>query len=276
MSFKLAAITYSLHHSYDLKKVDAFKLMDLFAEQGLGGIEFINEHLESLDAAYLRKIKKYATDLNLTIACLSPGNNFGNEDDAAQASNEDYVKKSIDAAEILGAPVVRVFAGWPPQGKREALLPKAVASMKKSAAYAATKGITLVLEPHNGGGFLPDSDSALKYLKDVGSPFFMLNLDTGNYHDKDIYAAMEKTMKYTKYVHFKVHTISKNGKKASDFDLDKTMKLLAKNKYNGFISIEYEGQDFLKTEDKEIKAANEAEFFPVVVKRVKELMKKYY
>jgi sugar phosphate isomerase/epimerase len=276
MSFKLAAITWSQHHSFDLKKLDDLKLIDLYAKLGLGGIEFINEHLQSLDPVYLRKIKKYATDRELTICCLSPGNNFGNEDDKAQASNEELVIKSVDAAEILGAPVVRVFAGWPPQGKREALWSKAVASMKKCARYAETRGITLVLEPHNGGGFLPDSESTIKYLNDVNSEFFKLNIDTGNYQDKDILAAIKKTMPYTKYVHFKIHTISKNGRKTSDFDLPKTMKLLAESGYNGFISIEYEGMDFLKTEDKELKAANEAEFFPIAVKRVKELMKKYY
>ncbi|MCE5300055.1 MAG: sugar phosphate isomerase/epimerase [Spirochaetia bacterium] len=276
MAFKLSAITWSQHHSFDLKKVDEFKLMDLYASAGLGGIEFINEHLSSLEPAHLRKIKKYATDRNLTITCLSPGNNFGNEDDKAQASNEEYVTRSIDAAEILGAPVVRVFAGWPPQGKREQLWAKAVASMKKCAAYAATKGITLVLEPHNGGGFLPDSTSTVKFLEDVGSDYLKLNVDTGNYHEKDIPGAIKNTMKYTSYVHFKIHTISKNGKKTSDFDLPKTMKVLAESGYNGFLAIEYEGQDFLKTEDKEAKAANEAEFFPVAVKRVKELIKKYY
>ena len=276
MAFKLSAITWSHHHSFDLKKVNEWKLMDLYAEAGLGGIEFINEHLSSLEPAHLRKIKKYATDRNLTITCLSPGNNFGNEDNKAQRANETYVKRSIDAAEVLGAPVVRVFAGWPPQGKREKLWKKAVASMKKSAKYAAAKGITLVLEPHNGGGFLPDSASTLKFLKDVNSEFFKLNLDTGNFHDKDIIAAIKKTVKYARYVHFKIHTISKDGKKNSDFDLDATMKALADGGYNGFMAIEYEGQDFLKTEDKKIKAANEMEFFPVAVNRVKELVKKYY
>jgi sugar phosphate isomerase/epimerase len=276
MAFKLSAITWSQHHSFDLKKVDEYKLMDMYAAEGLGGIEFINEHLQSLEPSYLRKVKKYATDLNLTITCLSPGNNFGNEDDRAQDSNEELVRNSVDAAEILGAPVVRVFAGWPPQGKREALWGKAVASMKKSAKYAETKGITLVLEPHNGGGFLPDSESTIKFLDDVGSEYFKLNLDTGNYHDKDIIAAIKKTVKYAKYVHFKIHTISKDGKKTSDFDLDKTMKALAEGGYNGFLSLEYEGQDFLKTDDREIKAKNEAEFFHVATKRVKELIRKYY
>ena len=275
MAFKLSAITWSQHYSYELKKIDDFGLIDLYAKTGLGGIEFIIEHMASLDKAHLLKLKKYATDRNLAITCISPGNNFGNEDDAAQKSNEDYVIRSIDAAEIMGAPNVRVFAGWPPQGKREALWGKAVASMKKMAKYAATKGITLVVEPHNGGGFLPDSKTTLKFIKDVDSPFLMLNLDTGNYHDKDIYAAMKKTIKYAKYCHFKIHTISKDGKKTSDFDLNKTMALLAEAGYNGYIAIEYEGQEFIKAE-KPAKAKNEMEFFPVAVKRAKELIKKYY
>ncbi|MEI7542731.1 MAG: sugar phosphate isomerase/epimerase family protein [bacterium] len=275
MAFKLSAITWSQHYSYELKKIDDFGLIDMYAKAGLGGIEFIIEHMTSLDKAHLLELKKYATDKNLAITCISPGNNFGNEDDAAQKSNEEYVIRSIDAADIMGAPVVRVFAGWPPSGKREALWSKAVASMKKVAEYAKSKGITLVIEPHNGGGFLPDSKSTLKFLKDVNSPYVMLNVDTGNYHDKDIYAAIKKTIKYAKYCHLKIHTISKDGKKTSDFDLNKTVKLLSESGYNGYISIEYEGQEFIKAE-KPAKAKNEMEFFPIAVKRVKELIKKYY
>ncbi|HRU40205.1 MAG TPA: sugar phosphate isomerase/epimerase family protein, partial [Candidatus Goldiibacteriota bacterium] len=157
MAYKLSAITWSHHYSFELGKIDDMGLIDLYAKEGLGGIEFIMEHIKSFDRDYLLSLKKHANDKGLEISAVSPGNNFGNEKDEDNRSNLEYVKKGIDTAEILGAANVRVFAGWPPAGKREALWGTAVKYMKEAAKYAQTKGITLAVEPHNGSGFLPDS-----------------------------------------------------------------------------------------------------------------------
>jgi sugar phosphate isomerase/epimerase len=276
MSYKLSAITWSHHYSFELGGIDDMGLIELYAKEGLGGIEFIMEHIKSFDKDHLLALKKHANDKGLEISAVSPGNNFGNEKEEDNKSSLEYVKKGIDAAEILGAANVRVFAGWPPAGKREEFWDNAVKYMKEAAKYARTKGITLVVEPHNGGGFLPDSASSIKFIEDVNSPYVRLNLDTGNYlgHDKDMYKGLEDSMKYTLYCHLKVHTIEKSGK-TSDFDLDKVFKVLSKADYRGWIALEYEGQEFIKGEKPE-KAANESEYFKVAVKKAKDMIKKYY
>lgn len=276
MAYKLSAITWSHHYSFELGKIDDMGLIDLYAKEGLGGIEFIMEHIKSFDKEHLLALKKHANDKGLEITAVSPGNNFGNEKDEDNKSALEYVKKGIDAAEILGAASVRVFAGWPAQGKREALWGTAVKYMKEAAKYAETKGITLVVEPHNGGGFLPDSSSSIKFIEDVNSPYVRMNLDTGNYlgHEKDMYKGLEVSMKYTLYCHLKVHVIDKSGK-TSDFDLDKVFQVLSKAEYRGWIALEYEGQEFIKGE-KSDKSANEGEFFKIAVKKAKDMIKKYY
>jgi sugar phosphate isomerase/epimerase len=276
MAYKLSAITWSHHYSFELGRIDDMGLIDLYAKEGLGGIEFIMEHIKSFDEAHLLALKKHANDSGLEISAVSPGNSFGNEKDEDNKSNLAYVKKGIDAAVLLGAANVRVFAGWPPAGKREALWAVAVKYMKEAALYAEKKGITLAVEPHNGGGFLPDSVSSIRFVEEVNSPYVKLNLDTGNYlgHDKDLYKGLQDSMKYTVYCHLKVHKIEKNGK-TSDFDLDKVFKVLSKAGYRGWIAIEYEGQEFIKGEKQE-KAANESEFFKIAVKKAKEMIKKYY
>jgi sugar phosphate isomerase/epimerase len=277
MPYKLSAITWSQHYSYELGKIDDMGLIDLYAKEGLGGIEFIMEHLKSHDEKHLLKLKKHATDRNISFSAVSPGNNFGNVKDKDNKANLAYVRKSIDTAYILGAPNVRVFAGWPPEGMREKMWGTAVRYMKLAAKYGEKKGITLAVEPHNGGGFLPDSKSAIKFIEDVNSPFVKMNIDTGNYlgHDKDIYEGIAKSMKYATYCHLKVHAISKDGKKTSDFDLDKVFKVLSEANYMGWIAVEYEGQEFVSGE-KPDKAKNEMEYFGIAVKRAKELIKKYY
>ncbi len=275
MAFKLSAITWSHHYSYELKKIDDAGLIDLYAKEGLGGIEFILEHLNSSEREHLLKLKKRATDAGLSITCISPGNSFGKKKAEDEQGQIDYVKKGVDIAEIMGCANVRVFAGWP-DGSKEEMWPKAVDSMKICAKYAETKGITLAVEPHNGGGYLPDSKSTLKFLSDVNSPFVKLNLDTGNFlgHDKDIYEALAKTVKHATYCHVKIHSITEAGE-TSDFDIDKTIKVLSEGNYRGWLAVEYEGQEFIKGE-KEEKAENELGYFKYAVKKIKDAVKKHY
>ncbi|MBP7792535.1 MAG: sugar phosphate isomerase/epimerase [Candidatus Goldbacteria bacterium] len=276
MSYKLSATTWSHHHSIETGKLDDSGLIELYAKEGLGGIEFIMEHIKDHNEKHLRALRKKANDAGLEICAVSPGNNFGNEKEKDNKANLDYVKKSVDTAEILGASFVRVFAGWPPQGKREALWNNAVKYMKEAAKYAEKKGITLVVEPHNHGGFLPDSKSSIKFIEDVNSPYVRLNVDTGNYlgFDEDIYKGIADSMKYALYCHLKVHKISKDGQ-TSDFDMDRIFRILSDAKYSGWITIEYEGQEFLQAE-KEEKSKNEFEFFGIAVKKAKDMIKKYY
>ena len=274
MAFKLSAITWSHHYSFELGLIDDFGLVDLYAKEGLSGIEFIDGHLKSTEKNHLLKLKKYALDKGLSISAISAGNSFGQETDEGMKNQIEYVKKNIDIAETVGVSIVRVFAGWADPKKQESLWQKAVEAMKECGDYAKEKGIVLAVEPHNHGGFLPDSEKTLKYLKDVNSEYVKLNLDTGNYMDKNMYKAIENTIEYAVYCHVKIHKITKTGF-MKDFDLDKIFKILSKNDYRGWLSIEYEGQEFLKG-DKKAKANNEKEFFKVAVKKVKNLIKKYY
>ncbi len=274
MAFKLSAITWSHHYSFELGLIDDFGLIDLYAKEGLSGIEFIDGHIKSLESDHLLKLKKYALDKGLSISAISAGNSFGQETEEGMKGQIEYVKKNIDAGVLLGAEVVRVFAGWADPKIQGKLWQKAVDAMKECGRYAETKGITLAVEPHNHGGFLPDSLKTIKFLNDVNSQYVKLNLDTGNYMDKNMYKAIERTIDYAVYCHIKIHKITKQGY-MKDFDLEKIFKILSKNKYRGWLSIEYEGQEFLKG-DKNKKAKNEKEFFKIAVKKVKELIKKYY
>jgi sugar phosphate isomerase/epimerase len=57
--------------------------------------------------------------------------------------------------------------------------------------------------------------------------------------------------------------------------MDRIFRTLSDAKYRGWITIEYEGQEFLQAE-KEEKSKNEFEFFGIAVKKAKDMIKKYY
>lgn len=261
---KLGLCTWSYNRTFDAGKLNLEKLLKVCAEElKIGGIDIISVHLSSTDKKYLLKIKKMATDLNITIACLSPSSSFGQPDEKGRQEQVEDVRKWLEVGIILGAPVLRIFAGWPwPKEDAQKLWPYMIECLKKSAQYAEEAGITLAVEPHNDGGFLPSSIETLKMLEEVNSPWVRLNLDTGNYQDKDNYAAIEKTIKYAPHIHAKIHEITKDGREMQ-FDYDKIFAIVKKANYRGFLSMEYEGKE------------EELEYVPISINMLKRVGAKY-
>ncbi|MCQ9207200.1 MAG: sugar phosphate isomerase/epimerase [Omnitrophica bacterium] len=260
---KIGLCSWSYNRTFASGKMDLEKLLHITAEElKVGGIDIIDVHFKNTEPDYLLKIKKLATDLQITISAVSPGNSFGKDKEEDEKAEIETVNKWTDIAYLLGAPNLRIFAGWAPKEKHKELWPKVVNSIKECAKYAATKGITLAIESHNGGGYLPTSVETHKLLDDVTSPWVKLNLDTGNYQDGDIYAALKKSMPYTTHMHAKIHKITKDGKE-QEFDYDKIFRILKDANYRGFFNVEYEGKE------------DELEYVPISIDMIRRYACKY-
>jgi len=268
---KLGLCSWSYNRTFAAKKMDLEKLLHVCAgDLKIGGMDIIDVHLKNgndvnkllKDMEYLLKIKKLATDLQITISAVSPGNSFGKDKAEDEIAEAERINRWTDVAYVLGAPNLRIFAGWAPKEKHKELWPKVVKSIKECASYSAKKGVTLAVESHNGGGFLPTSIETHKLLQDVNSPWVKLNLDTGNYHDPDMYAALAKSMPYTTHMHCKIHKLSPDGKEL-EFDFDKIFRVLKEANYRGFFNVEYEGKE------------EELEYVPKSFAMIKQFIKKY-
>ena len=209
-------------------------------ELRVGGVDIIAEQMPTRTKAYWLATKKRCTDWQLTIVSLSPGNNFGRPTASARRAEVNNVIRWIDAAFVMGAPCLRIFAGWPPAGQAQALWPKMVQCIRQAAKAAQAAGVTLAVEPHNGGGFLPDSRATLKLIRDVNSPWVRINLDTGNYHEADPYAGMDASLAYAPHVVAKIHRLNAAGEDTT-LDYGKIFALLQRHRYRGFVTVEYEG-----------------------------------
>jgi sugar phosphate isomerase/epimerase len=268
---KLGLCTWSYNRTFAAGKMDLEKCLQTCAyDLKIGGIDIIDVHFKGGDdvkkllknTGYLLKIKKLATDLEIAISAVSPGNSFGRENPKDEEAEVAKIKGWTDVAYILGAPNLRIFAGWAPRGKHAQLWPKVVASIRECAQYAAAKGVTLAIESHDDGGYLPTSVETHKLLDDVNSPWVKLNLDTGNYQDKDMYGALKKSMPFTTHMHCKIHKLSPDGREL-EFDFDRIFKVLKDANYRGFFNVEYEGKE------------EELEYVPRSFAMVKQFMKKY-
>ena len=242
---KLGLCTWSYHKSLEAKKIDFEKLLKICAQElKVGGIDIIADHLPRTDKKSLILYKKMACDLHLTLACLSPGNNFGKPKQEEREKEVGQVKKWLKVGYTLGAPVLRIFSGWPwPYEDKEKLWPYMVDCIREVEKEAKKTGIVLAIEPHNDGGFLPTAVDTLRLIKEINSAWVKINLDTGNYQDADNYKAIEDTISYAPHIHAKVHKISDDCKELV-FDYEKIFSIIKHSGYRGFISLEFEGQDF--------------------------------
>lgn len=264
---KLGLCSWSCHKSITSGKMDVPKLFNFCAKElQLGGMDIIAELLPRSDRKSLLEYKKMATDLAITISALSPGNDFGKPSAAERKKQVQTLKKWIDAAYILGTPVLRIFSGWPPRGESKKLWPEMVKCIKECEKSAAAAGVTMAIEPHNDGGFLPTAVESLRLVKEIGSPWVKLNVDTGNYHDPDPYKGIAETMPYAVHMHAKCHHIAQDGREL-EFDYDKIFTILKKSAYRGFLNLEFEGQD--------MHGQDEMVYIPKAVKMLKEMAVKY-
>ena len=113
-----------------------------------------------------------------------------------------------------------------------------VEGMQECCDYAAQHGVFLALENH--GGPTATADGLLALVRDVDSPWFGVNLDTGNFHSKDSYADLAKAAPYALNVQVKVVIGGPGGKGKQPCDFGRIKKILEDAGYRGYVVLEYE------------------------------------
>lgn len=187
---------------------------------------------------YLRHLKQLSFDLGLDISGTAVGNDFcappGPKRDAEIAS----VKRWIERAEILGAPVIRIFSGKAHDGASVEQAHKlAVAAIEETCQYAGDHGVYLALENH--GGLTATADGLLALVRDVKSSWFGVNLDTGNFNTPDPYGDLVRLAPYAINVQVKISMHPAGGQR-EPADLKRLAQILTDSGYRGYIVLEYE------------------------------------
>lgn len=237
---KLGCCSWSYHHAFESGRTNLLDWMGICASKlKVGGIEITDGHIESLGEDYLRAVTRAAVDLHLTIAAVTTSNNFGLADDGARDTELEKIESALEVTKELGAPLLRVFAGWP-EGDKEERWADMVHCMKVACLVAERTGVVLAVENHNHGGFLQTSADVNRLMREVDSEWLRLNLDTGNYIDG--FASIERTLLYTVHIHAKMLNIAPDGTDATT-DYPGLFRLMAGVNYRGFVSVEYEGEE---------------------------------
>jgi sugar phosphate isomerase/epimerase len=179
--------------------------------------------------------------LGLDVSGTAIRNDFGLADRAARQREIEHCKQWIEHAQQLGAPVIRVFAGHVPDGSSpQDAHRRIVEGLEECCAYAGQHGVHLALENH--GGPTDTAEGLLALVDDVQSPWFGVNLDTGNFHSDDIYAEVERVAPYALNVQVKV-VVSGPDRQKQPADFARLAAILRKAEYRGYVVLEYEEED---------------------------------
>jgi len=237
--YSLAAYSYRGLLSGASPKLTMHDFVDDCARMGLEGTELTSYYFpKNVTPDFLRTLRKRCFQLGLDVSGTAVGNDFGHKPGPKRQEQIDLVKRWVDFSEILGAPVIRVFAGHvakettPAEG--HSLM---VAGLEECCDYAGQHGVHLALENH--GGPTATADGLLAFVRDVQSPWFGVNLDTGNFHSDDIYGELARVAPYALNVQVKVVISGADGKKQPT-DFAKLAKILRDANYRGYIVLEYE------------------------------------
>jgi sugar phosphate isomerase/epimerase len=239
--FSLAAYSYRNLLGGKEPKMTLFDFADDCAKLQLEGTELTGYYFPNpVTPEYLRKLKAHCFKSGLDISGTAIGNDFGHPAGEQRSQQIASAKKWIENAEILGAPVIRIFAGHQQKGSSAEEAHKLmVAGMEECCEYAGQHGVFLALENH--GGPTSTAEGLMKLVNDVKSPWFGVNLDTGNFRSDDVYADIASVAKHAINVQVKV-VVTQQGKK-QPMDFQKLAKILRDSGYRGYVVLEYEEQE---------------------------------
>jgi sugar phosphate isomerase/epimerase len=240
LKLSIAAYSYRDSLKSNPPKMDMFDFVSLAADMGLDAVEPTSYYFPAdADSDYFHRLKLHAFKLGLDISGTAVGNNFCLPPGEEREKQLQHVRTWVDHAAELDAPVIRIFAGKVPKGaSEEQAAGWAIEGFNASMEYAAKKGVMLALENH--GGITATPDQLLKLVKAVDSPYFGVNLDTGNFHTADPYGDLARLAPYAVNVQVKTEIKKAGAKSKQDADLARFVKILRDARYSGYVVLEYE------------------------------------
>ncbi len=238
---KISLNAYSFNEQMTGKGMTLFELLDFAAQNNFDAVDLTGYYFPGYpnvpDDDYIYRIKRKAFQLGLDISGTGVRNNFADPDPDKRAADVELVKKWIDVAAKLGAPVIRVFAGKVSEGyenRRDEVAEYMAVCLKECADYGKMRGVLVGVQNH--GDFLHTADQCIDMVKRVNSVWFGLIVDTGQFLTDDPYVDIEKTLPYA--VNFQLKESPFGAGSAIKTDLPRLMKIIHQSGYRGYLPIE--------------------------------------
>lgn len=258
----IAVSTYSYWRYRKDTKLPIEDCIDLAAEAGFDAVEILHVQMTREDNDYLQMLKQRAFVNGLDLCGFSTHQGFVSPDKEYRDRNIQHTLKCIELAYQLGIPTIRVNTGrWGTIKSFDDLMaakgiePRlegytdedgfkwVIDSLEQCLGKAEECGVTLGLENHWGLG--RTAEGVLHIVNAIDSPWLQVTADTGNFFERQ-YEQFEMMAPKTVYVQAKTY-YGGGTWYTLDIDYSRVAKILKSAGYNGYISLEFEGQEAHET-----------------------------
>jgi sugar phosphate isomerase/epimerase len=219
--------------------VTLFDLLDYCAQQDFDAIDptgyFFPGYPKPPADKYVNDFKRRAFQLGLDISGTGVRNNFAAPDKQQRAADVRHVKEWVEVAARLGAPVLRVFAGPPPEGHPwDEVAGWMADELKQCVEHGQKYGVLIGVQNH--GDMLRTAEQVLKVVKLVDSEWFGVIVDTGYFLTADPYQDIARVTPYAVNWQIKEYLGGKGGKVKTD--LKRLVRIARAGGYRGYLPIE--------------------------------------
>ena len=238
--FKISLNAYSFNEPLRSGKTNLDAVLEFCARENFDAVDLTGYYFpgypEVPSDEYIYHLKRKAHTLGLAISGTGIRNEFAEPDKSKRAAEVLFVKKWIDVAAKLGAPVIRIFTGkeLPANYSWQEVADWIVTDIKSCVEYGQQKGVIVAIQNHND--FIKTASQAIDIIKKVNSEWFGLVLDTGSFITEDPYNEIRKTAAFA--VNWQVKEKINYKGKMELMDLERLLRIIYDSSYRGYLPIE--------------------------------------
>ena len=237
---KLSCNLYSFNAPLRSGAMTLEQAIDFCAELGFDAVDptgyYFPGHPAPPTDAYIHAIKRRAFLNGLGVSGTGVRNDFTLPEPDKRGADLAHVKRWLEVASKLGAPVLRVFDG---RGEakgptREQMTGWVVDAFKECATEGERHGVMIAFQNHNE--LLKTADEVLELRERVGSPWFGLNVDIGSLRTADPYEEVARLAPHA--CTWQIKELLYRREKEEKTDLRKVFGILKSSGYRGYAPIE--------------------------------------
>jgi sugar phosphate isomerase/epimerase len=239
-NLRLSLNAYSFNDMLMKKQISKAEVLEFCAKTGFSAVDMTGYYFSTYPATpsdeEIYSFKRKAHELGIEISGTGVRNEFSYEEDIALNKEIDIVKRWIEVAAKIGAPVLRIFTAkvYSTGDARKKVRDRIVKALDICIPVAAAHGIILGIQNHND--FLHTADECLELINPFNSPWLGLVLDTGTFVAPDPYEEIKKATPLAVNWQLKEKLLI-DGKQTL-MDLPKLCKIIRDSKYKGNVPIE--------------------------------------
>ena len=216
-------------------------LIAFCARHGIGALDltayYVKDYPAVPDDAELYRIKRRAFVNGIALSGTGVRNDFTLADEAARREQTRLVNDWVVAAQKLGVPTLRVFAGPHVAAgvDRDRAFQRVVASLQECVRFGADHGVFLAIQNHDD--FLKTAEQTIQLVDAVGSGWFGVTLDVGSLRSTDDpYPEIRRLAPYA--VSWQLKELIWRGEKNEPIDLARIRTIVDDVGYRGVLQIE--------------------------------------